>query len=63
MQVNIEYNDRIITLAQTFDSIDSWEEFKDEVVNFEDTSLKSNGLLEHINATKDKSDYLWYTIR
>ncbi|KAL4632701.1 hypothetical protein ACB092_04G069600 [Castanea dentata] len=62
-KVNTEYNDRIITLAQTFDSTDSWEEFKDEVVNFEDTSLKSNGLLEHINATKDKSDYLWYTIR
>ncbi|XP_050256854.1 beta-galactosidase 6-like isoform X1 [Quercus robur] len=62
-KVNTKYNDRIITLAQTFDSTDSWEEFKDEIVNFEDTSLKSNGLLEHTNTTKDKSDYLWYTIR
>nr|POE64789.1 beta-galactosidase 6 [Quercus suber] len=62
-KVNTEYNDRIITLAQTFDSTDSWEEFKDEIVNFEDTSLKSNGLLEHTNTTKDKSDYLWYTLR
>ena len=61
--MNTKYNDRIITLAQTFDSTDSWEEFKDEIVNFEDTSLKSNGLLEHTNTTKDKSDYLWYTIR
>nr|XP_023911728.1 beta-galactosidase 6-like [Quercus suber] len=62
-KVNTKYNDRIITLAQTFDSTDSWEEFKDEIVNFEDTSLKSNGLLEHANTTKDKSDYLWYTLR
>ncbi|XP_065637366.1 beta-galactosidase 6-like [Quercus suber] len=62
-KVNTVYNDRIIKSTQTFDSVSSWEEFKDVIVNFEDASLKSNELLEHTNTTKDKSDYLWYTLR
>nr|POF11218.1 beta-galactosidase 6 [Quercus suber] len=61
-EVNTVYNDRIIKSTQTFDSVSSWEEFKDVIVNFEDASLKSNELLEHTNTTKDKSDYLWYTL-
>ena len=56
------YNDRIIKSTQTFDSVSSWEEFKDVIVNFKDASSESNEL-EHTNATKDKSDYLWYTLR
>ncbi|KAL4632705.1 hypothetical protein ACB092_04G069700 [Castanea dentata] len=62
-KVNTVFNERIMKSAQTFDSISSWEEFKDVIVNFEDASLKSNELLEHTNTTKDKSDYLWYTLR
>ena len=57
------YNDIISKSTQTFDSVSSWEEFKDVIVSFEDASLKSNELLEHKNTTKDKSDYLWYTLR
>ena len=57
------YNDRIIKSTQTFDSVSSWEEFKDVIANFKDVSLKSNELLEHTDTTKDKSDYLWYTLR
>ena len=57
------HNDIINKSIQTFDSVSSWEEFKDVIVNFEDASLKSNELLEHTNTTKDKSDYLWYTLR
>ena len=57
------YNDRIIKSTQTFDLVSSWEEFKDVIMNFKDVSLKSNELLEHTNTTKDKSDYLWYTLR
>ena len=49
--------------TNVFDSVSSWKEFKDVIVSFEDASLKSNELLEHTNTTKDKSDYLWYTIR
>ena len=57
------HNDIISKSIQTFDSVSSWEEFKDVIVSFEDTSLKSNELLQHTNTTKDKFDYLWYTLR
>ncbi|KAF4351411.1 hypothetical protein F8388_001031 [Cannabis sativa] len=33
------------------------------VPNFDTTSLRANMLLEHMNTTKDESDYLWYTFR
>ena len=39
------YNDIISKSTQTFDSVSSWEEFKDVIVSFEDASLKSNELL------------------
>ncbi|KAK7817322.1 beta-galactosidase 6 [Quercus suber] len=62
-KVKMVYNDRITKSTQTFDSVSSWEEWRDVIVNFEDASLKSNELLEHTNTTKDKSGYLWYTLR
>ena len=57
------HNDIISKSIQTFDSVSSWEEFKNVIVNFKDASSESNELLEHTNATKDKSDYLWYTLK
>ncbi|XP_050256859.1 beta-galactosidase 6-like [Quercus robur] len=62
-QVNTKYNNRIITPVQTFGSANSWKEFNNVIVNFGDTSLKSKRLLEQTSTTKDKSDYLWYTLR
>lgn len=57
-----ESNERTVTVSEKFDSIDRWVEYRDTVPNYLDTSIKSNGtLLEHMNTTKDKSDYLWYT--
>ena len=46
-----------------FSSATKWEAFNDQIPNFADTSLKANALLEHMNVTKDASDYLWYTLR
>lgn len=46
-----------------FNGSDQWEEFKEPIPNFEDTSLKSDTLLEHTDTTKDTSDYLWYSFR
>uniref|UniRef100_A0A7N2MR89 beta-galactosidase n=1 Tax=Quercus lobata TaxID=97700 RepID=A0A7N2MR89_QUELO len=60
--VNIKFNNRIMTPEQIFDSANSWKEFNDVIVNFGDPSLKSNRLLEQTSTTKDKSDYLWYTL-
>ncbi|XP_075663025.1 beta-galactosidase 6-like [Castanea sativa] len=62
-QANIKHNNRIIIPVQTFDSSNQWKEFKDVIVNFKDTSLKSKRLLEQTSTTKDKSDYLWHTLR
>ncbi|XP_042971023.1 beta-galactosidase 6-like [Carya illinoinensis] len=63
-KVNTEqHNKRILKRTQKFDSRDSWKEFKDVLPKIEDTSLESNTFLEHMNTTKDKSDYLWYTLR
>ncbi|XP_020203970.1 beta-galactosidase 6 isoform X2 [Cajanus cajan] len=61
--VNTKCNRRIISPVQTFSSADKWEQFQDVIPNFDQTSLISNSLLEHMNVTKDKSDYLWYTLR
>ncbi|KAM5577890.1 hypothetical protein ABKV19_008293 [Rosa sericea] len=63
-KVNTSYNKRITRSAQIFDSVDMWKGSKDVIQNFEPTiSLQSDTLLEHMNVTKDESDYLWYTMR
>ncbi|CAJ1937761.1 unnamed protein product [Sphenostylis stenocarpa] len=61
--VNIKSNRRIIHPIQSFSSADKWEQFHDVIPNFDQISLISNTLLEQMNVTKDKSDYLWYTLR
>ncbi|PSS30220.1 Beta-galactosidase [Actinidia chinensis var. chinensis] len=61
--VKTEHNERMTTSSHMFDSLEQWEEFKDVIPNILDTSIKSNTLLEHMNMTKDESDYLWYTFR
>lgn len=40
-----------------------WQEFDEVIPVFNDTSLRSDSLLEQMNTTKDASDYLWYTAR
>ncbi|KAB1210499.1 Beta-galactosidase 6 [Morella rubra] len=63
-KVNTTPNQRILKSVQKFNSSDLWEEFKDVIPNTDDTPLIiSNTFLEHMNTTKDKSDYLWYTLR
>ncbi|CAL0319747.1 unnamed protein product [Lupinus luteus] len=62
-EVNTTSNRRIYIPRQNFSSVNDWEQFEDVIPNFDDTSLRSNSLLEHMNTTKDKSDYLWYTVR
>ncbi|KAL2342889.1 hypothetical protein Fmac_004174 [Flemingia macrophylla] len=60
--VNEKSNKRIVSPVETFSSVNKWEQFQDVIPNFDQTSLISNSLLEHMNVTKDKSDYLWYTL-
>ncbi|CAI9115401.1 OLC1v1016300C1 [Oldenlandia corymbosa var. corymbosa] len=57
------FNNRSTLPVIEFDSTDKWSEFKEDVPEFEETSLRSNSLLEHMNVTKDSTDYLWYITR
>ncbi|XP_031120445.1 beta-galactosidase 16-like [Ipomoea triloba] len=60
-KVNAKYTTRSTTPVLQFNSAQKWEEFKEEVPIFSNTSTRANALLEHMNTTKDTSDYLWYT--
>lgn len=59
----MEYNERRANASEVFNEAERWQQFKDLIPNFLDTPLKSDTLLEHMNTTKDQSDYLWYTFR
>ncbi|XP_044478813.1 beta-galactosidase 1-like [Mangifera indica] len=39
----------------------SWQAFNEEPASYDDSTFTVTGLLEQINATRDLSDYLWYT--
>ncbi|XP_022768137.1 beta-galactosidase 16 isoform X3 [Durio zibethinus] len=60
-KVSTQYSTRAVETSQKLDSIEKWGEYKEAIPTFEDTSLRENMLLEHMNTTKDISDYLWYT--
>ncbi|KAI3785353.1 hypothetical protein L1987_44471 [Smallanthus sonchifolius] len=60
--VSTQVNTRPMQPIIRFDSPQQWEAFSEAVSQFEQTSLRSNTLLEQMNTTKDKSDYLWYTM-
>ncbi|KAG4147892.1 hypothetical protein ERO13_D05G252000v2 [Gossypium hirsutum] len=60
-KVNVKNNTRLVTTGKKFNESEMWQEFKDIIPTFADTSMRSKTLLEHMNTTKDMSDYLWYT--
>ncbi|KAF2292103.1 hypothetical protein GH714_011094 [Hevea brasiliensis] len=60
-KVNVESNKRIMTSTCKMNGVDKWEKYTDVIPNYLDTAIRSKTLLEHMNTTKDKSDYLWYT--
>ncbi|KAH7851872.1 hypothetical protein Vadar_017638 [Vaccinium darrowii] len=62
-QVSAQYNTRSRVPVTKFNTAERWEQFRDVVPNFDDTSLRSDTLLEQMNTTQDTSDYLWYTFR
>ncbi|XP_019181275.1 PREDICTED: beta-galactosidase 16-like isoform X2 [Ipomoea nil] len=61
-KVTTQSNTRTMQPALKFDSTEEWEEFEELVVGFDDTNIRADTLLDHINTTKDVSDYLWYTL-
>ncbi|GAB4835525.1 hypothetical protein Ancab_000435 [Ancistrocladus abbreviatus] len=61
-KVETQHNERTVNTVVEFNSVDEWEVFDDAIPNFLDASLTADALLEQMNATKDLSDYLWYTL-
>ncbi|KAK6132284.1 hypothetical protein DH2020_033984 [Rehmannia glutinosa] len=59
--VSTQFSTRSRQLAVKLDSPEIWEECDEVIPVFDDTSLRSELLLEQMNTTKDASDYLWYT--
>lgn len=41
----------------------SWEVFEEKAGIWGNTDFTNNGFIDHINTTKDTTDYLWYTTR
>lgn len=41
----------------------SWVSFKEPIGVWDGNSFTAEGILEHLNVTKDISDYLWYVTR
>ncbi|CAI9115007.1 OLC1v1015839C1 [Oldenlandia corymbosa var. corymbosa] len=62
-KVSTPFSNRSTLPIIMFDSADGWSEFQEDIPEFEETSLRSNSLLEQTNVTKDTSDYLWYIAR
>ncbi|KAI3499705.1 hypothetical protein L1887_35511 [Cichorium endivia] len=61
--VSTQVSTRSMQPIMMFGSTQQWEAFSEIVPQFDQTSLRSDGLLEQMNTTKDTSDYLWYTFR
>ncbi|XP_071713832.1 beta-galactosidase 16 [Rutidosis leptorrhynchoides] len=60
--VSTQVSRRSMQPVMKFDSLQQWATFSESVPQFDETTLRSNTLLEHSNTTKDTSDYLWYTM-
>ncbi|GMY06734.1 beta-galactosidase 16-like [Fagus crenata] len=62
-KVSTQYNTRSVISRKKFDSIEKWEEHKEDIPTFLKTSLRAHTFLEQMSTTNDTSDYLWYTFR
>ncbi|XP_016499752.1 beta-galactosidase 16-like isoform X4 [Nicotiana tabacum] len=60
-KVSTQFSTRTALPAVQFDAAEKWEQFQEVIPQLDATSLRSDILLEHMNTTKDVSDYLWYT--
>ncbi|KAL5704440.1 hypothetical protein ACHQM5_022873 [Ranunculus cassubicifolius] len=60
-KVSTQFSTRSVGTSEKLDGAERWQTYKEAIPNYADTPLKENTLLEHMNTTKDVSDYLWYT--
>ncbi|XP_057975220.1 beta-galactosidase 16-like [Malania oleifera] len=62
-KVSTQHSTRSAQPDQKLDSVGQWQQYTEAIPDFDNASLRANMLLEHMNTTKDSSDYLWYTFR
>ncbi|XP_060672991.1 beta-galactosidase 16-like [Ziziphus jujuba] len=61
--VSEQYSTRSMVPSEVFDSTARWEQYTEAIPRYENTTQTAKQLLEQTGTTKDKSDYLWYTLR
>lgn len=63
VQVTAQHTKRLSTVERYLSGRRDWEGFMDEISNNDKKSFSANVLLDQMNATKDETDYFWYSIR
>ncbi|KAL7155850.1 hypothetical protein ABFS83_03G103500 [Erythranthe nasuta] len=61
-KVSTQFGTRTRQPAVKLDKTEMWEKWNEIIPIFDNTSIRSNSLLEQMNTTKDSSDYLWYIV-
>ncbi|CAI0555128.1 unnamed protein product [Linum tenue] len=62
-KVNAAISNRIATTSKTLNGAEhQWEEYREAIPTFSDTTMQFNQIEEQTNITKDSTDYLWYTL-
>lgn len=59
----ISLNQQFMTKSSGFLATKSWMTIKEPIGVWSETNFTVQGILEHVNVTKDSSDYLWYITR
>ncbi|CAN1288039.1 Beta-galactosidase 6 [Linum perenne] len=62
-KVSSGFSNRQETIGKILDGTESlWEEYREPIPSFLDTSIRFNQVEEQTGITNDTSDYLWYTL-
>ncbi|XP_031494621.1 beta-galactosidase 11-like [Nymphaea colorata] len=61
-KVNAQHNARSYEVSNSANKGTQWEKYQEETPKPEEVDTKSNHFLEHMNMTKDTTDYVWHTI-
>ncbi|KAI9097772.1 hypothetical protein K1719_025543 [Acacia pycnantha] len=62
-QVRAKHSTRTMNPVVHFQSAQQWKVYNEAIPNFGRTISRANGLVDQISKAKDKSDYMWYTLR
>ncbi|KAF8719688.1 hypothetical protein HU200_024432 [Digitaria exilis] len=62
-KINAQHGSRTALVVQSLSDIDTWKAFKESIPLYVKKAMYTTSqLLEQLSATKDETDYLWYTV-